>query len=38
MEAFHQAFFGPHDEQNRKLARDGLIALETTLQLAKELD
>ncbi|CAG2109200.1 unnamed protein product, partial [Medioppia subpectinata] len=35
MESFHQAFFGPDDPEIQKLSLDGLVALETTLQLAK---
>ena len=35
MESYHQAFFGPNDPEQQKLAFDGLVALETTLQIAK---
>ncbi|XP_074599828.1 peroxidase-like isoform X2 [Brevipalpus obovatus] len=36
MEAYHQAFFGGPDPLSRRLSKDGLIALETTMQLAKK--
>lgn len=36
MEAKHQAFFGGPDPEHRRLAKDGLIALETTIRLAKK--
>jgi hypothetical protein len=35
MESAHQAFFGPDDPQIRQITKDGLVALETTLQIAK---
>ncbi|XP_025017550.1 chorion peroxidase isoform X2 [Tetranychus urticae] len=36
MESYHQAFFGGPDPLTRKTTKDGLIALETTIQLAKK--
>ncbi|XP_054158548.1 peroxidase-like [Oppia nitens] len=36
MESYHQAFFGPDDPEIQKIQLDGLVALETTLQLAKK--
>ncbi|CAG2168792.1 unnamed protein product, partial [Oppiella nova] len=35
MESYHQAFFGPDDPEIQKISLDGLVALETTLQIAK---
>lgn len=36
MESYHQAFFGPDDPKSRLIARQGLYAIETTLELARK--
>ena len=36
MSSYHQAFFGPDDPETRRITLDGLVTLETTLQLAKK--